>query len=105
MICHIQLVVPRLTKYSFQKVQNLSALQASLRFLPEIIIGAVNSFGTDALLHKVSTYRFVMTLSIGSVIAPLLMALMRPEWSYWYMEFWAMILLPIAADGKHFAVS
>lgn len=27
-----------------------------------------------------------------------MMAVVNPEWSYWYMEFWAQLLAPLAAD-------
>ncbi|KAG9955407.1 general substrate transporter, partial [Aureobasidium melanogenum] len=82
----------------FQKVQNLSALQASLRYLPNVVVGTLISFGTDAVLHKWSTYRYLMIMSIISAIAPLLMSLMNPHWPYWYMAFWAMAFLPFAND-------
>ena len=58
------------------------------------------SFGTDAVLHKWDAYRYVTTMLLISCIAPLLMALMDPEWSYWYMAFWGMLLLPFAGDGE-----
>ncbi|KAK6001680.1 hypothetical protein QM012_002170 [Aureobasidium pullulans] len=82
----------------FQKVQDLSALQASLRYLPNVIVGTLISFGTDAVLHKWSTYRYLMVMSIISAVAPLLMSLMNPSWPYWYMAFWAMAFLPFAND-------
>ena len=72
-------------------MQLLSALQASLRFLPNVVIGIMISFGTDAVLHKWDAYRYVTTMLLISCVAPLLMALMDPEWSYWYMAFWGML--------------
>jgi MFS family permease len=68
--------------------------------MPEIIIDLVLSFGTDAVLHKWSTYWYILAISLASLAAPILMGLMRPSWPYWYMEFWAMIALPVANDGK-----
>ncbi|KAJ9621681.1 hypothetical protein H2203_007170 [Taxawa tesnikishii (nom. ined.)] len=82
----------------FQRVQQLSALQASLRYIPEIIVAVLISFGTEATLHKWSTYRYVMAMSVISAVSPLLMGLMNPTWPYWYMAFWAMLLLPFAND-------
>lgn len=81
-------------------MQLLSALQASLRFLPNVVIGTLISFGTDAVLHKWDAYRYVTTMLLISCVAPLLMALMDPTWSYWYMAFWGMLLLPFAGDGE-----
>lgn len=77
----------------------LSALQASLRFLPNVVIGTLVSFGTDAVLHRWDAYRYVTIMLLISCVAPLLMALMDPAWSYWYMAFWGMLLLPFAGDG------
>ncbi|WPH00642.1 general substrate transporter, protein [Acrodontium crateriforme] len=82
----------------FQKVQLLSALQSSIRFLPNIIIGTLISIGTEAVLHKWNTYYYVLAMSGIATVAPLLMGLMKIEWSYWYMAFWAMSLLPFAND-------
>ena len=85
---------------SFQKVQNLSALQASLRFLPNVIVGTCISFGTDATLHKWSTYVYVNIMGGVFAISPIFMALMKPQWPYWYMAFWGMFMLPFAYDGE-----
>jgi hypothetical protein len=85
---------------SFQEVQLLSAMQASLRFLPSIVVGVMISFGTDAVLHRWDAYHYVTVMCSISCIAPLLMALMKPTWSYWYMSFWSMLLLPFAGDGE-----
>ena len=85
---------------SFQEVQLLSAMQASLRFLPSIVVGVMISFGTDAVLHRWDAYHYVTVMCSISCVAPLLMALMKPTWSYWYMSFWSMLLLPFAGDGK-----
>lgn len=40
-----------------------------------------------------------MAMSVISAVSPLLMGLMNPTWPYWYMAFWAMLLLPFANDG------
>ncbi|KAJ8603665.1 hypothetical protein MRB53_042100 [Persea americana] len=91
---------PRLTVSSFQKVKDITALQAAIRFLPDIIVYTATSFGADAVLHRWSTYSFVLATSAISAISPLFMSLMRPEWSYWYMEFWAMVFLPVGYSSQ-----
>ncbi|RYP10137.1 hypothetical protein DL764_000847 [Monosporascus ibericus] len=53
----------------FQRVQGVSAIQTSLYFIPNIII-----------------------------VAPLLMAVNDPDWSYWYASFLAVLLSPLSGD-------
>lgn len=57
------------------------------------------------MLHKWSTYYYVLAMSGIATVAPLLMGLMKTEWSYWYAAFWAMSLLPFANDGKNYITS
>ncbi|KAF2141290.1 uncharacterized protein K452DRAFT_272011 [Aplosporella prunicola CBS 121167] len=82
----------------FQKVQGLSAMQTSLRFLPNVLIGIVLSVVTGMVIHKWSAYWVVLGVSLVSAISPLLLAIANPNWSYWYALFWAMLLSPLAGD-------
>ena len=82
----------------FQKVQHLSALETSLRFLPNAIFGAVLNIGTGLIAHKFRADYLVSITSLFSAGSPLLMALINPDWSYWYGAFWAMLLSPMSSD-------
>ena len=82
----------------FQDVQQLSALQTSIRFIPSIISGAFLNIATGALAHKFRADYLVAVTSLISAISPLLMALVDPAWPYWYSACWAMLLTPFSAD-------
>ncbi|KAL1848929.1 hypothetical protein Daus18300_013438 [Diaporthe australafricana] len=82
----------------FQEVQQLSALQASIRILPSLIVGVALNFCTGLLVDKISASWLVVGSSVLCAIAPLLMALVQPQWPYWYNAFFAQILMPISGD-------
>ncbi len=87
------------SRTSFQEVQRLSAFDSALRFLPSIVIGIILNFGTGLLVHRISANYLILISTFLSAIAPLLMALIRPEWSFWICAFWAMLAVPLSADG------
>ncbi|TEA11310.1 Drug resistance protein [Colletotrichum sidae] len=82
----------------FQSVQDLSALQASLRFIPNVVIGIIFSVVLGMMLHRVPVYWIVLSTCLLSAISPLVMALVDPDWPYWYASFWAMLLSPLSGD-------
>lgn len=85
---------------SFQEVQNLSALQAAIRFLPNVFIGIILNLGTGLLAHRLHADHLVLVTSLLSAGSPLLMAIIDPEWSWWYCAFWAVLLGPLSVDGE-----
>lgn len=87
----------RLTDHSFQQVQGLSAIQTSLRFLPNV--GIILNVTTGLLVHKIRADHLVLITSLISAGSPLLMALLNPHWPYWYAVFWAVLLGPLSVDG------
>ncbi|KAL8754486.1 MAG: hypothetical protein Q9199_004310 [Rusavskia elegans] len=82
----------------YQEVQELSALQASLRFIPGLIVGFCLNVATGLLVHKFPANYLVIISTILCAGSPLLMALINPTWSYWYAAFWSMVLYPVSAD-------
>ena len=82
----------------FQKVQHLSALQTSLRFLPSVILGAILNVGTGFIAHRFRADYLVTITSLLCAGSPLLMALINPSWPFWYSAFWAMFLSPLSVD-------
>lgn len=40
----------------------------------------------------------VMSSSILTAVAPLLMAVIQPGWSYWYCAFWVQLLTPLSVN-------
>jgi MFS family permease len=82
----------------FQEVQNTSTLFTSLRLLPNLLVGTVINLTVGLFVEKLPA-RWLVVVSSGLCAgAPLLMALVDPKWSYWYMEFWAQMLAPLSGD-------
>jgi MFS family permease len=82
----------------FQEIQNTSTLFTSLRLLPNLLIGTVINLTVGLFVEKFPARWLVVVSSTLCAGAPLLMALVDPKWSYWYMEFWAQMLAPLSSD-------
>ncbi|OTB10503.1 hypothetical protein K445DRAFT_386597 [Daldinia sp. EC12] len=82
----------------FQEVQRNSALGASLRILPSLIAGALANLSAGLFVNRVPVMWAVFVSSGLSAVGTLLMALIRPEWPYWYDAFFAQILAPLSCD-------
>ena len=82
----------------YQLVQNLSALQTSIRFFPMVVAGAATNFLTGWLVKHVRADILLLASAAITAIAPLLMAVVKPEWSYWTCAFFATACAPICAD-------
>lgn len=83
----------------FQKVQNLSAFQTSLRFLPDPVTGAAAGLIVGAIAHKVSVRYYANLATAITAISPLLMSLAKPRWPYWPGPFLAVALNPACAGA------
>ncbi|EGD90788.1 hypothetical protein H112_01367 [Trichophyton rubrum D6] len=82
----------------FQKVQLLSPFDTSIRLLPNVIIGVILNLSTGLFVHLVQVNYLVIVVSIIAAIAPLLMAIIDPNWNYWICAFWGVLLGPVAID-------
>lgn len=82
----------------YQLVQSLSAIQTSIRFLPMVVTGATTNFITGYLVKRVRADMLVLGSAMIAAISPLLLALIKPEWSYWSCAFIATACTPICAD-------
>jgi len=82
----------------YQTIQSLSAIQTSLRFLPMVFTGAVANFVTGWLVKRVRADVLILGSGAISTVAPLLMAVVDPKWSYWACAFFATAFTPICAD-------
>ena len=83
----------------FQEVQHLSALQTAVRFLPNVVLGIILNVCTGVYASKFRVDYLVCTCTLVSAVAPLLLALIDPKWSYWRSAFFAMLISPVAGDG------
>lgn len=82
----------------FQDVQGTSALGASLRLLPNLLMGTFINLITGSIVHRVPVIWAVLISSGLCAGAPLLMALINPAWPYWYAAFFAQLLAPLSGD-------
>jgi hypothetical protein len=90
---------------SFQEVQELSPIATSVRFIPSVVIGIIQTLVVGVVLHRTSVYWVVFTSCILTALSPLLMALNYPDWTYWYAGFWAVLLSPVSGDSECFFCS
>jgi hypothetical protein len=82
----------------FQEVQRTSALGASLRLLPNLLFGIAINLATGFIVHRVPAVFAVLASSGLCAGAPLIMALINPDWPYWYAAFIAQLLAPMSGD-------
>ncbi|GES65501.1 MFS transporter [Aspergillus terreus] len=83
----------------FQEVQDLSALQASIRILPSLVVGVLLNLFIGIFVHKVPAFWIVTISSILCAGAPILMAVIQPSWPYWGNAFVAQLLQPVSFDA------
>lgn len=82
----------------FQNVQHISALQASIRILPSLVVGFLVQVSTGLLIDRIPAFYILLVSLALSAGAPLLMAIIQPQSLYWYNAFFAQLLSPISAD-------
>ncbi|KAK7900073.1 hypothetical protein LTR67_003819 [Exophiala xenobiotica] len=82
----------------FQEIQDTGTLTTSLQLLPNVVVGIVLGLSCGLFVDKVAAGWLVIITSILCACAPLLMAIMNPRWTYWYMAFWAQALSPFSVD-------
>ncbi|KAH8744221.1 major facilitator superfamily transporter [Diaporthe sp. PMI_573] len=83
----------------FQKVQGVTALQSSLRFLPHVVAGTAVNLAAVWLVSRVKVQTLGVASALISAVAPVLMATVGMDGNYWFAPFWAMVLSPINADA------
>jgi len=84
--------------FFFQYVQEVSAIQTSLRFLPEPAGGAVTNLIMGLIVHKIRADWAVLVATSISTVSTLLMAVIDVNASYWAFAFPSILLNPVGAD-------
>ncbi|KAI0141871.1 MFS general substrate transporter [Xylariaceae sp. FL1272] len=82
----------------FQEVQSTSTLITSLYLLPNLTAGTLINLTMGLVVHRISARSLVAGTCMLCAIGSLLMAIVNPNWSYWYLQFWAQILAPLGGD-------
>jgi MFS family permease len=90
-----------LTRPSFQEVQGLSALDASVRILPSLIVGALMNLVIGIFVHKVPAFWIATVTSLLCAGSPLLMAVIQPSWTYWGNAFVAQLLQAVSFNALY----
>ncbi|KXH46338.1 major facilitator superfamily transporter [Colletotrichum simmondsii] len=83
----------------FQKVQGISALQSSLRFLPHVVMGTLVNIAAAWLVSRIKVQTLGAVSAVITAAAPILMATVSLDGYYWFAPFWAMVLSPVNADA------
>jgi hypothetical protein len=66
-------------------------------------MGAAINVAITYLISRVKVQTLAIWSAAIAAIAPVLMATVKIDEIYWYAPFWAMLLSPVNADGKHSA--
>jgi MFS family permease len=83
----------------FQRAQGLSVLQSSWRLLPIPIIGALSTHFVELLLPRVRANEVLTFAIVASSFAPLIMAVLNPNWPYWECAVFAVSLNSVASSS------
>lgn len=79
-------------------MQQQSALQASLRILPNLLTAVLLNLTTGYFIDRAPAFYLVLLTTTLASVSPLLMALINPAWSYWRGAFFAQVLAPLSSD-------
>jgi len=83
----------------FQEVQEITAIQTSVRFLPAPLTGVLANLVMGLVVHKVrADWAVIFGIAMTS-IGSLMMCIVQPEWSYWACAFPAVALNPMGAEA------
>ncbi|KKZ59037.1 hypothetical protein EMCG_00905 [[Emmonsia] crescens] len=82
----------------FQRVEGLSALQSSIRFLAHVVMGAAVNIATAFLISRVKMRTLAVVSALVTMVAPILMATVDIGENYWLRPFWALLLSPVNPD-------
>lgn len=83
-----------------QEIQHVSALQTSLRFLPLVVVSVLANLVAGYLVDKVAASKLAFGATVLSAVAPILLAVLSPEWSYWKALFPAMCLVSFSCSRR-----
>jgi MFS family permease len=73
-------------------------LVTSLYLLPNLVVAVCINLSVGIFVDRLPAGGLVVGSSLLSALAPLMMALVNPDWEYYYLELWAQILAPLSAD-------
>lgn len=63
-------------------------------------LAGILNLATGLVVHRVPAIYLVVLSSILGAASPLLMAIVKTDWPYWYAAFPAQLLEPLIPEGK-----
>jgi Na+/melibiose symporter-like transporter len=91
--------VEQYLNFFFQTLQGINPLRTAIRFLPTCIAGAFANLTMGFVVHRVRGDWILYAATTLSWVAPLLMAVARPGWTYWAGAFPATALNALQVDA------
>lgn len=83
------------TTLYFQEVQGLSALESSVRYFSQIVMGTSTNVALVYLIPRVRVVTLCVITAVVTGISPALMATAAMDENYWSRPFWALLLCPV----------
>ncbi|KAK6841449.1 hypothetical protein PG987_002309 [Apiospora arundinis] len=83
------------TTLYFQEVQGLSALQSSIRYFSQIVMGTSVNIVLVYAISRVKVITLVVVSTCITLVSPALMATVGEHENYWLRPFWALFLCPV----------
>ncbi|RYO85003.1 hypothetical protein DL766_008604 [Monosporascus sp. MC13-8B] len=83
------------TTLFFQQVQGLPALESSLRYFSQIIMGTSVNIVLVYLISRVRVVVLAVASACATLVSPALMATVGVDASYWAGPCWALFLCPV----------
>jgi nitrate/nitrite transporter NarK len=73
-------------------------LIASLYLLPNLMVGVCINLSVGIFVDRLPAGWLIVGSSLLCALAPLMMALVNPNWKYYYLELWAQMLAPLGTN-------
>ncbi|KAG6362489.1 hypothetical protein INS49_010720 [Diaporthe citri] len=83
------------TTLYFQQVQGLSALDSSIRYFSQIVMGTSINVALIYLIPRVRVVTLCVVTAAATIVSPALMATAAVDENYWLRPFWALLLCPV----------
>ncbi|KUI61224.1 hypothetical protein VP1G_08388 [Cytospora mali] len=83
------------TTLYFQEVQGLSALDSSVRYFSQIVMGTSINVALIYLIPRVRVVTLCTVTAGITIMSPALMATAAMDEKYWLRPFWALLLCPV----------
>lgn len=84
--------------FFMQKVQRLEPLTVAVHILPQAIAGLTCNIIAGSVLHRINNTLLLVLGSCAYIVSNVLLAVMKPDSSYWGFIFPSLVLSVVGAD-------